>query len=671
MEICHTPPEASAQTTSQAQDSSVQTPTRFISLDAETACALKCEKSCKHALTPHTAVITVVGVYYEVEGIPVRRTFRDLAYLEDFLRCIGDYHLVGHNLKFDLRMLRWHGVRIPATHWTDDTQLAAATILHKIPDSWLEKYEKERARRNEDLPRGFAHRKAEKHSLKTLAPFFLGVDPFWENPLDHSSDSYVLLDCEYTYRLHFCLQDYLERDNLGKFYGRLVRWNKMLLDAECRGIQLDMALLEREAAAAKDRADGARRDLDDQWAEAYASYFREEAQEIWKRCEERTQKTHARLKKPTPEKFTQIASRENIKAHAEITALPKTLNLDSPTQLTWLLRDHFKLDIKKFDDDESTGKEVLQRLSASGRDDIGLLLKYRAARKLTSAFFPTYQALSDSEGKLHTSFNPTGTRTGRLSSSRPNLQQVPSDLHRLFIARPGYVLVTRDLAAIEPAVVGYYTDDPILCELLIRGGDFHGRNAMIMFGLDCAEHEVKEAFPDERKLAKTCGLALMYGAMSGRIQATAQQMGWQWTIEKCQDTYDNFQQGYIEVFKFKQELDRGLHRGGCTTNLFGRKHSYPNRRDIYMKGFNTLIQSSASDLLLESTHRATIEMGKENIDAHPLLWVHDEIVFEVLESQAPQAEAILDSHLTRHNLMTRYGRIPLRCEGKTASFWAK
>jgi DNA polymerase-1 len=383
-------------------------------------------------------------------------------------------------------------------------------------------------------------------------------------------------------------------------------------------------------------------------------------------------------RKPTPvsksqhrKKFTQIASRENIKAHAEISSLPKTLNLDSPTQLTWLLRDHFGLDIKKFDDDESTGKEVLQRLSASGRDDIGLLLKYRAARKLTSAFFPTYQDLSDSEGKLHTSFNPTGTRTGRLSSSRPNLQQVPADLHRLFIARPGYVLVTRDLAAIEPAVVGYYTDDPILCELLIRGGDFHGRNAMIMFGLDCQEHEVKEQFPDERKLAKTCGLALMYGAMGGRIQATAQQMGWQWTIEKCQDTYDNFQQAYIEVFKFKQELDRGLHRGGCTTNLFGRKHSYPNRRDIFMKGFNTLIQSSASDLLLESTHRATVEMQKENIDAHPLLWVHDEIVFEVLESQAPQAEAILDSHLTRHNLMTRFGRIPLRCEGKTASFWAK
>lgn len=671
MEIDHSAPQDGPQTPGQTQKE-IQGRTRLISLDAETACALGCTKSCKHALSPSTARITIIGAYYEdLEGRPVRNTFRNLQDLSIYLMGSGDYSLVGHNLKFDLRMFRWHGLHIPLERWSDDTQLAAATCLTKIPDPWLEKYAKERARRNEALPRGSSHRKAEKHSLKTLAPFFLGVPPFWENPLDHNNETYVLLDCEYTYKLHGCLQGYLQRDNLGKFYARLIRWNKMLLDAECRGIQLDMELLERETTIAADQAAQARRNLDDTWRDAYSAHRRIGAQDVWKRTEERTQKAFARLKKQTPEKFAEINARESKKAANEIAALPEVINLDSPAQLTWLLRDHFKLDIKKFDDDESTGKEVLQRLAATGRDDIGLLLKYRAARKLSTSFFPTYKELSDNEGKLHTSFNPTGTRTGRLSSSRPNLQQVPSELHRLFIARPGYTLITRDLAAIEPAIVGYYTDDPVLCELLIRGGDFHGRNAMIMLDLPCEEHEVKSLFPDERKLAKTCGLALMYGAGPMRIQATAQQMGWQWSREKCQDIYDNFQEAYIEVFRAKAHIDRDLHRGGSTTNLFGRKHSYPNRRDIHMKGFNTLIQCSASDLLLSSTFDAQKTMDADGIDAYPLLWVHDEVVLEALESHAARAEAVIESHLTKHKLVTPHGQIPLRCEGKTSSFWAK
>ena len=90
-----------------------------------------------------------------------------------------------------------------------------------------------------------------------------------------------------------------------------------------------------------------------------------------------------------------------------------------------------------------------------------------------------------------------------------------------------------------------------------------------------------------------------------------------------------------------------------------------------MKGFNTLIQSSASDLLLESVHRAEKKFKEQSIQAYPLLWVHDEIVAEAHVLHAPLAEKILEHELTRHKLTTRYGDIPLRCEGKTASYWSK
>lgn len=579
---------------------------------------------------------------------------------------------MGHNLKFDLRMLRWHGLTYPlAEKWEWDTQLAASVSLLKIDNAWLTKYEAERQKRNKLLPKGKGHRKAERHSLKTLAPYFLGVEPFWEATLDHADDTYVLLDCEYTYRLHRFFQGILERDGLTRFYARLMRWNKMLLEAEHRGIRLDLNLLHAGTEQAASDAATYKAQLDAAWKDAYEAYHRVEAEKVARRGTERAEKAFERLKRnKTPERRKEIHLREAEKAMHEVISL-EPFNLDSPTQLTWLLRDHFGLDIHKFDEDESTGKEVLQRLAAAGRADIGLLLNYRAAKKLSTSFFPTYRDLCDVSGFLHTSFNPTGTRTGRLSSSGPNLQQVPGELHRLFIARDNCALITRDLSAIEPSIVGYYTDCPVLCELLMRGGDFHGKNAQIMFDLPCAEKDVKTLFPDERALAKTVGLALMYGAGPLRIQAAAQQQGWQWSEDKCHDIFENFKSAYIEVFRFKAAMDADLRRDLPTVNLFGRKHSYPNKRDIHMKGFNTLIQSSASDLLLESGYRAVKEVDACRLRAYPLLWVHDEFVFEAHVDDVQPTEMILERHLTSHKLTTRYGDIPLRCEGKTASYWSK
>lgn len=646
-----------------------------ISIDVETKCDRGCKKKCKHALVAHACQITIIGLYWQRENCEYKATARsvgDLNRILDGLRVSGfRLCLGGHNFKFDLRILRGHGFEYREEEWTWDSQLEAATSLIKIPQAWLKDYEKKRKALNKKLPKGFSHRTAERHSLKTLAPFFLGVEPFWEDPTNHDNETYVLLDCRYSYRLHQLFGGYLRHDNLTGFLDqRLLPWTKMLLEAEVKGVRLDMHLLETSARQAEELAATTKYELDKSWEHHYEQYELEQKAELAAKVQSMQERAIARLKPATPIKVHKVCERHDKKFLDQCASI-ESLNIDSPPQLTWLLRDQMGLDITDIDEEESTGKAVLQRLAASGRTDIGLFLQYRAARKLSTAFFPTYKDLADASGVLHTSFNSTGTRTGRLSSSTPNLQQVPGELHRLFIARDGYALITRDLSAIEPCIVAYYTDDPVLCDCIVNGGDFHSRNAKLMMGLDCDEADVKKLYPNERALAKTCGLALMYGAGPMRIKSAAQQVGFMWSDEKCQDIFENFKDAYQVVFSFKGELDARFQRGESVANLLGRKHSYPNKRDIHMKGFNTLVQSTASDLLLESTRRAWNEMKELGFDTYPLLWVHDEIVFEAEIEDAAMSEEILEKHLTQHVLTTLHGDIPLRCAGFTGPYWSK
>lgn len=645
----------------------------LLALDLETECALKCTERCDHALYPATANITCIGIW----SPKLQYVFRGpdkIQRLKVFLASLRDFQITGHNLKFDLKMLYHHGYRWESLSqmYAHDSQIICSVSTNKVPEKYLKRHELLRKKANAKLPRGFSHRVGSPLSLKVLAPYLLGVEPFWEDPTNHDDDTYVLKDCEYSYKLTDNVSSELRKFGSWKFYSeRLMPWARMLLEAEIRGVSLDQDLLDVKEQEAIQSAAKAKAELDTQWAAAYREYLIRQQQRL---CEEYYLMCQAALAKLKDACTTKIASTMLRYAVLRDKAIEKIepLNLDSPTQLAWLLRDFLGLDIKDFNDDESTGKEVLQRLSGTGREDIKSFLEYRTAKKLATAFFPTYRELQDC-GVLHTSFNVTGTRTGRLSSNGPNLQQVPGHLHNLFRARPGHVLITRDEASIEPRIAAFYTQDPLLCDLMIKDGDFHSKNAIIMFGLDCPESEVKSKFPEERFVAKTCGLALLYGASPYRIQATALQRGFNWELGHCEEIYNNFKEAYSAAFNFKEDLDAMAMAGDPVTNLFGRVHSYRGmpRNFVFMRVFNTLVQSTASDLLLYSTYNAQQELRAKGIEAHPLLWVHDETVWETPEDRAREVEEIVERHLTCHKLSTQFGLIPLKCEGKTERFWAK
>lgn len=613
-----------------------------------------CEVACEHALDPHKSTITVMAAY-DGHASTVLRTVDELRrYVQPTDK------LLGHNFKFDLKVLAAKGLDLHA-QWEHDTLLLSSVITTKITEEWLATYDDTRKQLN---AAGARHRDASKHSLKTLAPYFLGVEPFWETT-NHDNDGYVTKDARYTYDLFFRLYDHISSSQEKVFYcNKMMPWARMLYEMERRGVGIDLEYMaEREKDSEQILAE-TELQLEQVWAEPFAAYAQKKQQELKTKYEEMEKASLAKGRdaEKTRAKYASLYEK----------ALPKLdckLNLASPTQLTWLFRDHFGLDIEGYDGDDSTGKPVLNRLAAQGRTDIELFLKYREHKKLLTAFFPSYREMQRN-GRIHCSFNAHSTRTGRLSSSGPNLQQVPGHLHALFYGGAGRSLITKDQAALEPVLIAYYSEDPFLIDIIQSGADFHGHNTKIFFDLECDVSEVKTLYPRERKLGKEVGLALMYGAGARRLQECAIKYGFKWSLKECSAKVEKFKAAYEGVYRFRDQLNKLL-VNEAMPNLLGRPFSIPDPHDIHMKGLNTLIQSSGSDLVIDGAFRARRRYKELGLDAHITLLVHDEIVVDAANKDSAQAAAILEEEMTNVVLSTIMGRIPLRVEGKTADRWEK
>jgi len=637
-----------------------------LSLDIETECAVSdCQDSaCRHALDHHRNRITCVGLVWD-GGEEVHR---DLDQVRRRIESLGDVCLVGHSIiAFDLKTLKAKGLDL--THLpVECTQLMAVAAVTKVSDEYLAWYEE---RRKELNRQGGHHREAKKHSLKTLAPYFLNVEPFWETK-DKNDDNYVLTDARHTLNLYYMLQSLLKQEGTETFYReKLLPWAWMLFRGEWEGVCLDLPKMEDKAREAERRAAAAKSKLDELWLPAYEAYRNQQAQALLEEYGAKMEAAFQRLKAPTPEKLQRTQERyTQLRYKAEAKLEP--FNLDSPAQLTWLLRDHLGYDIENFEGEESTGVEVLERLAAEGKEDIKALLEYREANKLVTAFFPSYRQFQH-HGRIHCSFSLSTARTGRTASSSPNLQQQPGHIRDIFVAPPGHSFIIRDYTGIEPVLVAYYSQDPILCDLLInKGGNFHSFNTPAFFPyVDCSMEDVKKHFPNERDAAKELGLMLIYGGGWRRIKICMMKRGFKRTDRECKERYEAFKELYRGVFDFKLEvLDPKLAAGEAMTNLLGRKFRIA-KDDVHMKGLNTLVQSSASDLLLQSSRKVDREFTEQALEARPILWVHDEVIIRTLDRHKSQAERLVDQIMTGYRLETPYGLIPLKTEGHTAKFWKK
>ena len=322
-------------------------------------------------------------------------------------------------------------------------------------------------------------------------------------------------------------------------------------------------------------------------------------------------------------------------------------NINSTPQLRTVLFDRLKLPVqKRTKTGASTDVEVLEQLAALGHEVPRLMIEYRELTKLKSTYvdaLPGY--ISAVDGRVHTSFNQTGAATGRLSSSDPNLQNIPvrtkrgGEIRRAFVAPPGRLLLTADYSQIELRLLAHFSEDPSFVAAFQRGGDIHRQTAAVIFGVPEAE-----VTGEMRGRAKTINFATIYG--QGAL-ALSRQLGI--TLEEAKA----FIKQYFERFAgVRAWLDRTIeearHKGFVET-LFGRRRYIPEIRDrnFSIRAFgertasNSPLQGSAADLIKIAMIRIHAALREAKLDAKMVLQVHDELVFELPESEASEAGALV------------------------------
>ena len=285
----------------------------------------------------------------------------------------------------------------------------------------------------------------------------------------------------------------------------------------------------------------------------------------------------------------------------------------------------------------STAVDVLEEL-ASSHEAPKLVLEYRQLSKLKSTYVDALPALLNrTTARLHTTFDQTGTATGRLSSANPNLQNIPirtevgREIRAAFTADPGNVLLAADYSQIELRLLAHYSKDPLLVEAFRRGDDVHTLTASQVFGVPPLM-----VTADHRRQAKVVNFGIVYGLSAFGL---SQNLG----IEPSEAK--QFIEAYFEKYKgVRAFIDRTLEetrRDGKVKTLFGRVRPIPdiNSKNFNLRGFaertavNTPLQGTAADLIKLAMIRIDEAITERDLKSRMTLQVHDELVFEVPEGE--------------------------------------
>ncbi|GAB6064098.1 DNA polymerase I [Deferrisoma palaeochoriense] len=353
-------------------------------------------------------------------------------------------------------------------------------------------------------------------------------------------------------------------------------------------------------------------------------------------------------------------------------AAGERFNPNSPKQLSRILFEKLKLPvIKKTATGFSTDASVLEELAAL-HPLPALLLEYRSLAKLKSGFLDALPKLVDPEdGRIHTTFHQTVTATGRLSSSNPNLQNVPirgeegRRIRQAFVADPGHLLVSADYSQIELRILAHLSGDPTLLEVFRTGRDVHTETASRIFGVP--PERVDERM---RREAKTVNFGILYGMSPFGL---ARQLGvTQETARKMIEAY--FHQ-FGAVKGFLDGLVEKARKTGYAETLFGRRRPIPElrSRNRAQREFgerlavNTPIQGTAADLIKVAMIRAARAIGGMDGLGWLLLQVHDELVLEAPEARAEEcADRVREAMEGAAQLA-----VPLRVEVGIGPNWAE
>lgn len=288
----------------------------------------------------------------------------------------------------------------------------------------------------------------------------------------------------------------------------------------------------------------------------------------------------------------------------------------------------------------STSQDVLEKLSGH-HPVVDTLLEFRKLEKLRSTYLEPLPRLTGADGRIRTTFNQLATATGRLSSSNPNLQNIPvrGDLGRrmraCFTAAPGHVLVSADYSQVELRVLAHYSQDPTLVAAFRNNEDIHTRTAALLNDADPAS-----ITPDQRRSAKTINFGLIYGMGARKL---AQELGI--SLAEAKDFMERYFARFSHIKEFYDSVEQQAREQGFVTTLAGRRRPLPDmmsqsaqsRALAERQAVNTLIQGSAADVIKLAMLSVDGDAALRGLSARLLLQVHDELVLEV---PADNAQAV-------------------------------
>ena len=441
--------------------------------------------------------------------------------------------------------------------------------------------------------------------------------PFGEVPLDKATE-YAAEDADVTWRLHALLKPRLAIEGGTKIYQRVDRpLVPVVAQMERHGIKVDrtrLAKLSEEFATETSRLEG-------------------EIHEI------------------AGQQFT----------------------VGSPKQLGEVLFDKlgFKGGKKGKSGQYSTDQSVLERLSGDGAEIADKVLEWRQLAKLKSTYTDALQdAINPDTGRVHTSYSLVGAQTGRLSSTDPNLQNIPirteigRQIRDAFVAEDGNILLAADYSQIELRLAAHMADVGPLKEAFANGEDIHSRTAQEMFG---------EVTRDTRAKAKTINFAILYGisrwGLAGRLGVEA---------DEAQAMIDTYFQRFPGIQKYILHTLESVREKGYSETLFGRKTWFPRinsknqaeRQGSERAAINAPIQGTSADIIKRAMVRMTPALEEAGLaKVRMLLQVHDELVFELSEDDAEKASAVIERVMAEAAEPSVRLSVPLGVEIGTGKSW--
>ena len=351
----------------------------------------------------------------------------------------------------------------------------------------------------------------------------------------------------------------------------------------------------------------------------------------------------------------------------------ETFNINSTQQLGKILFDGDKLGlppVKKTKTGYSTNAEVLEKL-APHHEIVVHILEYRQLTKLNSTYVEGLGKVIAPDGRIHTSFQNTVTATGRLSSTEPNLQNIPvrtplgAEMRKMFGAAPGNVLVDADYSQIELRLLAHMSGDGEMIAAFNSGVDIHTVTASQVFGAD-----PDQVTPDMRRAAKAVNFGIVYGispfSLSQDIHVT---------VAQAKEYMEKYFEHYSGVRAY---MDRVVEQGktdGYVSTLYGRRRWLP---ELKSSNFNTRsfgervalnmpIQGTAADIIKLAMLRVDQALRDEGLEAKLVLQVHDELIVECPEREAEVVTALLKREMEGVAQLS----VPLVAEAKAGKTWAE